>query len=307
MKEWTPYILLGLLIAVLGIFSPSSLHVSHLLTVLAQAAPLIIVAIGQSFVIFVGGIDLSVGSVISLANVLACSLISGDASRTGTTILICLAVGLAIGTINGFAISYGFIPDFVMTLGMGAVIQGVTYIFTKGSPVGNVEGFLLTLANDRFLGIIPWSVIFVALVFALTFFMLNGTRYGRKLYATGGNATAAVLSGINVRLVKTIAYAISGVMSVTGGLLLSGFVRVASVGIGADYVLYSIAAVILGGASFAGGIGKLQNSIIGALTLVFLTNLLTILRVGQPGKFIVQGSVIIAIAYLYVTMKGENQ
>jgi ribose/xylose/arabinose/galactoside ABC-type transport system permease subunit len=304
-KNFTLYLLLLAIIVVIGIISPLSVSPNQLLIVVAQAIPLILAAAGQSIVILVGGIDLSIYSVIMLTNVLSCSMIAGKPENNLIARVVCLGLGTLIGLANGLGINYAGIPDFVMTLGVSVIVQGIVYTYSKGSPIGSIKGFLCQLTNDK-IWIIPYSVIVGLGVILFLIFILYKTTFGKKLYSTGGNMKASMISGINVKLVRTLAYTMCGFLTALSGLFLSGFVGVASLGLGSDYVMNSIAATILGGAAFAGGILKLENTVVGALLLTFLFNLLTILNVGQPGKYIMQGVVIVGIAYVYLMFRRNK-
>lgn len=305
LKNTILYFLLLGIIVVIGIISPQSVLPDQLMIVIAQSVPLILAAAGQSIVILVGGIDLSIYSVIMLTNVVSCSIIAGNPEKNLTAIVVSLLLGVLVGLINGLGINYAGIPDFVMTLGMSVILQGIVYTYSKGSPIGSIRGFLDTLSNGK-LGSIPYSVIFVSVVIGLLMFMLYKTTFGKRLYATGGNSVASMISGVKVRIVRTTAYALCGLLTAMSGLMLSGFVRVASLGLGSDYVMNSIAATILGGAAFSGGLLRLENTVVGALLLGFLMNLLTILNVAQSGKYIMQGVVIVGIAYAYLIFRRSS-
>lgn len=266
-----------------------------------QAAPLGVLAIGQTLVILGRGFDLSVGGVVAFVNVLAANLFGGDGA-TVPVVVICLAVGFLVGTINGAGIVYGGISPLVMTLGMAFVLSGALLIYTDGAPTGSVPLAIRNLSSAKVAGI-PASVIIwltLALVVGLG---LAFSRAGRYLYAVGANPTTARLSGVPVRRVECGSYILSGFCAALGGLLLAGYVGRGSLGAGEDLMLQSLAAVVIGGTTFEGGKGGVSGSVGGAYFLALVGALLTGVGAAKAGNLITQGIVLVIAAALYRSVR----
>jgi ribose transport system permease protein len=286
----------GLLLAVIllsAVLSPDSFSANHLLNMVRQAAPLGIVAIGQTLVLLLAGIDLSVGATISLVNVVAASMMMGQDGNILITVAVTLLISCAIGLINGLLITRIRIPAFLVTLAMSMIIQGVYYIYTKGSPKGNIAPSFRYF-SDGWIGPIPFAGVFWVLIWILFAFLLYKTVWGRKVYATGGNSQTSRLSGIRVHLVTIGIYVLSSLLAGIAGLMISAYIGIASNGVGNIYTLNSIAATVIGGTAFSGGKGGLAGTFAGVLIMMLLQSLMTMMNIPEAGKFISQG-VIIAI------------
>ena len=284
---------LAALLAVLAAVSPASLQARHLLNLLRQAAPLGIAALGQTVVLITGGIDLSIGSIVSLTNVLAAELMAEGGILTGAAAA--LAVGAAAGALNGAGVAYLRVPPFVMTLGMSSVITGAAYVWTRGTPVGRIPEAFRVLAQGWLAGWVPYAVLLWGCVLALLGFVMHRSVLGRWIFATGGNPRAAYAAAVPTRPVTVAAYAISGTMAAVAGLLLSAYVGVASLTVGAPYTMETLAAAVLGGTSLAGGEGTLGGTALGAVFLLTLRSILVQLQAGEWGRLIVQGLLIVGI------------
>jgi ribose transport system permease protein len=285
------YFLLLLVLAFSAMLSPQSFSASNLLNIVRQAAPLGIVAIGQTLVLLVAGIDLSVGAVISLTNILAASIMMGENGNITEAVVITLLISCAIGLVNGILITRINIPPFLVTLAMSMVIQGIYMIYTKGSPKGSIaKGF--RHLSDGWIGPLPLAGLIWAIFWIFFAFMLYKTVWGRKVYATGGNWMTSLLSGIASNKITIIMYVLSALLAGCAGLLLSAYIGVASIGVGNNYTLDSVAAAVIGGTAFSGGKGGLAGTFAGVLIMVLLESLLTMLNVPEAGKFICQGVVI---------------
>lgn len=284
-------------IAVGLLLNPDLVQPLQLATIARQAAPLGVLAIGQTAVVLGRGFDLSVGGVVAFVNVLAANLFGGTGAAT-PVILLCLVVGLAIGALNGAGIVYGGISPLVMTLGMAFILSGAVLVYSGGAPTGAVPEGIRALSSDRLLGI-PISVLIWLLLALVVTVALHGSRAGRYLYALGSNPEAARLSGVPVRLVAFGTYTFSGVCAALGGILLAGYVGRGSLGIGQDLMLQSLTAVVIGGTTFAGGRGGVSGSIAGAYFLTLVAALLTGLGVAKAGNLIVLGLVLAVAAALY--------
>jgi ribose transport system permease protein len=271
--------------------TPHFATVSNLVNVVEQSAIIGIVAVGMTFVILTGGIDLSVGSIVALSGVAL-----GTAHEAGLPIAaaagVGLAVGLACGLGNGALITFGRLPPFIATLGMMSVARGVALMLSDGRPISGYPASFRALATGHVFGI-PLPVILMLAIYAIAHFLLTRTLLGRYTYAIGGNEEASALSGINVRAYKTAAYAIAGLLAAVTSLLLVARLNSAQPIAGIMYELDAIAAVVIGGTSLLGGSGSVIGTLIGALIMGVLRNGLNLLGVSSYLQQVAIGTVII--------------
>lgn len=299
--------LAGLLVLalVLWALTPHFLTVSNLLNIAEQATIIAIVAVGMTFVIITGGIDLSVGSVLAFAGVVMAS-----ALQRGLPLPLALTVGLGAGlfcgVLNGLLITVGRLPPFIATLGMMSVARGAALMFTEGRPIsGFSEGFR-SLATGQVLRI-PSPVLIMIGVYVIAHFLLRRTKLGRYTYAIGGNEEAALLSGINVRLYKTMVYGLAGLLSGLAAILLTARLNSAQPIAGMSYELDAIAATVIGGTSLLGGEGTVVGTLIGALIMAVLRNGLNLLGVSSFIQQIVIGTVIIVAVLIDMALKRRGK
>ena len=288
----------------LWILTPHFLTVSNLLNVLEQTSINAVIAVGMTFVILSGGIDLSVGSVLALSGVVMATLL-----QEGWAVLPAMAAGLAIGfafgAFNGIAIAWGRLPPFIATLGMMSIARGCALLFTEGRPVSGFEQSFRSLATARILGI-PAPVVITAAVYLAARFVLSSTRFGRYVYAMGGNEEATRLSGVNVRLHKTLVYGVSGLTSAIAAVLLTARLNSAQPIAGIMYELDAIAATVIGGTSLSGGEGGVGGTLIGALIMGVLRNGLNLLGVSSFLQQVVIGLVIVFAVLLDTVLKSRK-
>jgi ribose transport system permease protein len=288
----------------LWILTPHFLTVSNLLNVLEQTSINAIVAVGMTYVIISGGIDLSVGSVLALAGVVLATLL-----HNGVPIPVAMAVALAVGALfgsfSGIAITWGRLPPFIATLGMMSIARGCALLFTEGRPVSGFEPGFRAIATARLAGI-PAPVFVTAGVYLVAHFVLSETRFGRYVYALGGNEEATRLSGVNVRLYKTAVYAVSSLTSAVAAVLLTARLNSAQPIAGIMYELDAIAAVVIGGTSLVGGEGSLGGTLIGALIMGVLRNGLNLLSVSSFTQQVVIGLVIVGAVLIDTTLKSRK-
>lgn len=290
--------LLGLLL-VLSIFSPRSVEPRHLLYLTRQGAALGLVAIGQTVVLVSGGLDLSVGSTVILADVMAAQLIAGRDHRILPVLILVLAVGALIGFLNGAAISFMKVPPFIATLGMNLIINGAALIYSGGAPRGNIPDSMRFWGNGFVAEIIPAAVLIWFPIAVVSHFFLSKFVLGRRIVAFGANRRAANLSGVQVIWTEIFAYVICSTMAAAGGLLLVAYVGVGTLEVGTDFLLGSIAAAVLGGTSFEGGKGTMFGTIIGVLFLMTLYSILTVINLPVSGRRMVEGLVILSALAMY--------
>ncbi|HEX7317226.1 MAG TPA: ribose ABC transporter permease [Pyrinomonadaceae bacterium] len=292
--------LLGLVL-VLWALTPHFLTVSNLLNVAEQAAIIAIVAVGMTFVIITGGIDLSVGSVLAFAGVVMAEALHKDVPLP-VALAVALGTGLFCGLVNGALITLGRLPPFIATLGMMSVARGTALMFTEGRPVSGFSGGFRSLATGEVFGI-PVSVIIMVGVYVVAHLVLTRTKLGRYTYAIGGNEEAALLSGVNVRVYKAAVYGISGMLSGLAAVILTARLNSAQPIAGMMYELDAIAATVIGGTSLLGGEGTVVGTLIGALIMAVLRNGLNILGVSSFVQQVVIGSVIIAAVLIDMWLK----
>lgn len=297
-------VLIGLF--VLGqILAPGFASFEHIMTILSLASFLGLIAMGQMIVILSGGegIDLSVGSTISLSAVVAANVLQGQDGNLWLALLSMLFVGIFFGTINGIGIAYFKIPPLVMTLAMASVIQGVSLVYTNGQPKGGASEILKSIGVGRW-GLIP-KVIVVWFIFGMiTVIIFNYFKQGRVLLGVGENSKTAELSGVNTRRVRMTAYILCSVMAAVGGFVLLGYTGTAYLDIGSPYIMPSIAAVVIGGVSLRGGKGGYLGVAVGGLILTTLSSILLTLRMGEGGRQLVYGVVLLLLLTLYSRQKN---
>jgi len=281
-------ILICILFAVL---SPNFLTENNIVNVVRQASINIVLAAGMTFVILTSGIDLAVGSVLGLTAVMAVvvSLVPGFG---WAAVPAALLTGLIIGVLTGVIIAYLGLPPFIVTLGTYTAIRGAAYLAAGGTTVINSNIGFAWIGNG-YLGPIPWLVIIALLIIAVSAFILHGTVLGVHVYAVGGNPQAARLTGISVSLVLIFVYGVSGLLSGLAGAMSASRLYSAQGQLGIGYELDAIAAVILGGTSFSGGIGNVFGTLVGALIIAVLNNGLTLLNVSFYWQLVIKGAVIV--------------
>lgn len=288
------FLLLGL---ALSLLSDRFLLPSNLINILRQASINAIISVGMTMVILTGGIDLSVGSVLALSAVVAADALKSGAP-VGLVIIGALLLGGLLGLINGAFISRLHIPPFIATLGMLTVARGLTLIYTQGQPITGLPAAFRTLGTGS-LGPVPMPVVIALLVYAAGIIFLTRTRYGEYIYMLGDNPTAARFAGVPVTKMTLLVYVISGICAALAGLILIARLDSAQPVIGQGYEFDAIAAVVVGGTSFAGGEGSLLGTLLGAVFLETINNGLNLLDVSSLWGQVVKGAVIALALLLY--------
>ena len=301
LERFKMFILLIVVLAVLGIVEPKFLAATNIANIFKQIATNAILAAGMCFVILTGGIDISVGATLALVGAISVDLIRMNVP-IAFVILIALAIGAAVGLFNGVFIAKFKLQPMIVTLATMSICRGLTYIYTKGSPItldttlssGKVYKWI---GSGSLFGKIPFPLILVIVVFGISFYILNKTAFGRRVYAVGGNEDAARLSGINTVWTKIMAYVTCGIMAAIAAIIISARVSSAQPNAGESYEMDAIAAVVIGGTSLRGGEGKVLYTIIGALIIGMLNNFLNLIGVDSYYQIVVKG-VVILIAVL---------
>jgi len=284
-------VVLGLLI------SPAIVSPDHWPVLLRQAAPLGLLALGQTVLILVRGFDLSAGGVVGLVSVLAAGGIALDFGAVGV-VVICFAMGILVGAINGAVVAWGKLSPLIATLGTGFVLTGAMLVYTGGAPTGEVPEAIRAISAGRVLGL-SWGVYIWLIVTLVAGFLLKFSWPGRWVTAVGSSPEAARHAGIKVEWVKFGTHVFSSMCAVAGGLLLAGFVGIGTLGAGQDLMLNSLAAAVLGATVLIGGRGGVSGTVGGVILLTVLSALLTGAGIGEAGGLLTQGIVIIAAAALF--------
>lgn len=287
---------LVLLCVIITFVTPKFLSVANITNVFTQVSVNAIIAVGMTFVILTGGIDLSVGSTLAISGALSASIVKSTGSIT-LAILGASVCGIAIGLVNGILISKGRLQAFIATLATMTIFRGATLVYTDGTPISKLPEAFLKIGNAK-LGFIPVPVIITIIIAIIGIFILSQTKFGRYLYALGGNEESAKLSGINTDKIKMMTYVISGFVSAIAGVIITSRIGSASPNAGTGFELDAIAAVVIGGTSLAGGEGKITGTIIGALIIGVLNNGLNLMNVSPFYQSIVKGLVILIAVLL---------
>ena len=291
--------LLGLLIlvVVITVLNSSFIAPSNIFNLLRQVSINGLIAFGMTFVILTGGIDLSVGSILALSSALTALMITSGIDPMIALLLGCI-IGLLLGAINGALITFGKMAPFIATLATMTIFRGLTLVVTDGNPITNLgDNLLFQMFGKGYMFGIPVPAITMLVVFAMLYFILHKTVFGKNTYAIGGNEKAAFISGIKVNKVKIMIYSISGLMAALAGAILTSRLNSAQPTAGTAYELDAIAAVVLGGTSLTGGKGRIFGTLIGVLIIGVLNNGLNLLGVSSFYQQVIKG-VVILIAVL---------
>ncbi|WP_420829069.1 ABC transporter permease [Brevibacillus fulvus] len=285
------------LVILMSILSPTFFTASNLLNIVKQMSVVGIVAIGVTLVIITTGIDLSSGSVIALVSVVVASLAQPGGMPLFVPIIVGLGLGLLTGVINGTIISKGKIAPFIVTLGMMTAARGAALLYSGGRPIGNLSEPFKFIGQGQIFGI-PFPILLFAFVGVITYLLLNKTKFGKRVYAIGGNEQAAMIAGIHIDRVKICIYGYAGLLSALAGIILTSRIASGQPTAGNMYELDAIAAAVIGGTSLSGGIGTIGGTIIGALVIGVMNNGLDLLNVSSYWQQILKGAIITAAVYL---------
>ncbi len=285
------YITLVILIIIASASQSSFLTDRSIRNVLVSSTPLGIAAVGQTFVILTAGIDLSIGSVISLTNLAAAVMMKDRPDLAVWIALLCAGMGLLIGLLNGYAVGYQKLNPFILTLGMGTIIRGVT-LSIKDAPGGAVTRDFMQIARAS-VGPIPAPVIYLLILYVIGTYMLKKTPYGLSIFAVGGNENSARLSGIRTRRVIMSVYGISGLMAALAGIFLAARIGSGDPLVGDAFTLDAVTATVLGGTSLMGGIGGLWGTLAGVLIIGILNTMLNLNNISTFYQWIVKGAILI--------------
>ncbi|AIY06527.1 ribose ABC transporter, permease protein [Planococcus sp. PAMC 21323] len=284
--------------SIITILNPDFLSVSNLMNVLRQVSINALIAFGMTFVILTGGIDLSVGSTLALTGAVTAGLMASGVDPI-FAMLLGLLLGAVLGAINGIIIAKGKVAPFIATLATMTIYRGLTLVYTDGRPISGLGDSLTfqMLGKGYFLGV-PIPVVTMIISFAILYFILKKTTFGRRVYAVGGNEEASILSGINADRIKIYVYSLLGLLAAVASLILTSRLNSAQPTAGEMFELDAIAAVVLGGTSLTGGRGWIVGTLIGALIIGVLNNGLNLIGVTSFFQQVVKGAVILLAVLL---------
>jgi ribose transport system permease protein len=298
------FLILVLIWVVLAILSPYFFTVTNLFEITLQSSVFAIIAAGETFVIFSGGIDLSVGSVFAVASIVGGMFFKATGSVL-LAVVTALAAGVVAGLVSGLFISRLRVPPFVATLGMMGIARGLALIAVNGIPIYGLSKGFMWIGQGRLATIIPVPTVLMVVVFILSYFVLRYTRFGRFAYAIGSNSESARLSGVNVGGVTLGIYAVSGSLSALAGIIESARLGTVQPAGGDGYELLAIGAVVIGGTSLFGGEGHILGTLIGALIVTTIRNGLNILGVYAFWQYVVNGLIIILAVAIDQIRRGR--
>ena len=291
LKSYGIVIAFFLVCAILAFLSPFFFTWNNILNVIRQSSIIGIMAVGMTFVILTGGIDLSVGSVMAVSGMIAAGTLQNGAG-VWFAIVVALLVGIACGLTNGLLITIGKIAPFVVTLGMMSVARGITLIYSQGYPISGFDDAFRFIGGGAILSI-PFPIILFLIAVLIAWFVLTSTRLGRYTYAIGGNEETVKLSGINSNVYKSAVYVISGAAAGISALILTSRLNSAGPTAGASYELDVIASVVIGGTSLNGGRGGVWGTLIGALLIAIINNGMNLLGISPYYQQLVKGLIIV--------------
>ncbi|NPV87363.1 MAG: ABC transporter permease [Anaerolineae bacterium] len=300
-KSIIPFLIAAILLIAGEFVAQGFAGAAHVLELLKISSFLGILVLAQSIVIIAGGegIDLSVGAIATISAVMASVIINGQDKMIWVALPAVIVTGFVLGLFNGIGVALFRVPPLIMTLGMSSVINGMVIIYSQGYIFRGSASELLKTIGAKASGGIPNMVFVWAVVIAAALLILNRTRWGVMLYGVGANELTAELNGVKTRRVRALAYAFSGAISAIAGFFLLGYIGMAFIDIGSKYVLPCVAAAVIGGVSLAGGAGGYLGAAGGAIVLTVLSGLLVTIKMGEAGRQVVSGLVLIILLAVY--------
>jgi ribose/xylose/arabinose/galactoside ABC-type transport system permease subunit len=302
------YGLLGFLIAnalVVSFLSPAFLKPENIANVLTQAAPLGIVVLGQTFVLLVGGVDLSVASVMATSAVVATGFASTDNSMVPAIFAAAIALGVVVGLVNGVLVAKRNVSPFLATLATTIVLQGLRFLYTQGSTGSTLPSAFAMMGAGRVLGV-PVNLIALIVLAAILGYVLLVSKVGRKIYLVGGNVRGAMLVGLPTHWIVIGCYTLCSVIAAIAGLFLVGYVGQVDQWTGKGYELDSIVAAVMGGVAITGGRGNIFGALLGVLILIVMFNAVILLGLPVQVQLILKGVIVIAASALYLSGSRER-
>lgn len=301
-------IIIGLIIicVLLSFLSENFFTPKNFSNIMRQISINVILACGMTLVIILGGIDLSVGSIIAVSGCLCCGLITNVGMPSYFAIPIAIAAGALVGVFNGFVVSRTSIPPFIVTLAMMNIGRGFARIYTKSTTILVDDPLFTFLGSGKLFGEIPIQLVYMAAVIVISWVLLNRTKFGRNVYAVGDNKQAATYSGINAKRVTMTVFIVMGIFASCAGILSSARTFSAQFNVGEGSEMDAISAVVLGGTSMSGGIGRLSGTIIGCLVIGVLNNGMNILGIDSSWQYVVKGVVVLIAVFIDYLKKKKD-
>ena len=302
-------ILIGLLIMCIGLtfISDSFATSTNIFNVLRQISVNVFLACGMTMVILIGGIDLSVGSVIAISGCLCAGLITNNVIPSGLAIILAIIIGTLVGAVNGLIIANTKIPPFIVTLAMMNIGRGFARIYTNATTILVNDELFIWIGSGKIFGEIPVQLLFMVVVVIITGLILNKTKFGRNIYAVGDNQQAAVYSGINSKKVIFLVFTLSGLFAACAGILSAARTFSGQFNVGDGAEMDAISAVVLGGTSMTGGVGRISGTLIGCLVIGILNNGMNLMGIDSSWQYVVKGIVVLLAVYIDYIKKEKSK
>ena len=304
-SEYFIFVIFIALVVVLACLKPSFISLGTLVNILKQASINGILAFGMMFVIVAGGFDMSVGSTVAFAGILAAMTGQGNYPLI-VPLLVAMLAGLLVGIVNGVGVAVGNLPPFIMTLGTMTAVRGLALLISDGKPVIGLSPEYKAVAASSIFGI-PMLAVFLTIIIAICSFVLSKTVYGRRVYACGGNLLTARVSGINTTKIRVSTFAIAGLLAGLSGFLMTSRVTIGQPTAAESYEMDAITACVVGGVSMSGGVGKPWGVVVGCLLITVITNGLDIMGVSSHWQKIVKGAIIVAAVLIDINGKNKKK
>ncbi len=286
---------------------PTALNMGAMSSIVMLTLLLSFASAGQTIVLISGGLDFTVGAVMSSAAILTTAIMNGQDGQFLPAFAAVIIMGVAVGFLNGICTVKIGLPPLIVTMAISNVISRMQYVLTQGSPLGYAGPSFIQTVISRFFGVIPSLSMYALVIFPLMFYILYRSRFGRQVYLVGNNNVAARLSGVKVNRVKILSYVISGMFAGFAGMLGAAYMQSAKCQMFDNYAYDSLIAVIVGGTAFTGGVGTFTGSIAGSLLMVVLNNALTALNLSQPIRNILLGAIMVLLLIMYNRRKPVRQ
>lgn len=302
-------ILIGLLIMCIGLtfISDSFATSTNIFNVWRQISVNVFLACGMTMVILIGGIDLSVGSVIAISGCLCAGLITNNGIPSGLAIILAIIIGTLVGAVNGLIIANTKIPPFIVTLAMMNIGRGFARIYTNATTILVNDELFIWIGSGKIFGEIPVQLLFMVVVVIITGLILNKTKFGRNIYAVGDNQQAAVYSGINSKKVIFLVFTLSGLFAACAGILSAARTFSGQFNVGDGAEMDAISAVVLGGTSMTGGVGRISGTLIGCLVIGILNNGMNLMGIDSSWQYVVKGIVVLLAVYIDYIKKEKSK
>lgn len=288
-------------------YSPSALNLNAFSSIIMLSLLLSFASAGQTIVLIGGGLDFTVGAVMSSSAIMTTYIMYGQEGRFVQVLVMALAMGALVGLLNGICSVKIGLPPMIVTMAISNVITRLQYVLTAGRAMGVPSKSFVASIVSKYFGFFPSLLLYAVILYPIIFFLLNRSRFGKQVYLVGCNPVAAKLNGIKTNKVKILTYVFSGMFAAFAGMLGAGYIGTARCQVFDEYAFNSLVAVIVGGTSLVGGIGSFTGSIAGALLMTVLSNTLTVLALSQPLRFIIQGIVMVLLLITYNRSRAVRQ